>query len=218
MRIELDDLSRAQVQALLREHLSNMYELSPPENVFALDLTRLRAPDVTFWTVWEGEALLGCGALKELTLQHGEVKSMRTPANLRRRGAGRAVLAHLIGVAKQRGYRTLSLETGSHPAFLPAQKLYQQFGFTFGGPFGNYQADPHGAVGYLALERYLADHPAQKGIFLETAHPVKFPDAVETATGHAIEMPASIRSLMVEKKHSILLAADYNKLKEYLLR
>ncbi|MEQ1677337.1 MAG: threonine synthase [Chitinophagaceae bacterium] len=89
------------------------------------------------------------------------------------------------------------------------KKVYQKF---------NYQADPHGAVGYLALERYLADHPAQKGIFLETAHPVKFPDAVETATGHAIEMPASIRSLMVEKKHSILLAADYNKLKEYLLR
>ncbi len=151
MRIEVDDLSRAEVHALLREHLSNMHELSPPENVFALDLGKLRAPGITFWTVWESGVLLGCGALKELTPQHGEVKSMRTPAKLRRRGAGRMVLAHLIDAARQRGYTKLSLETGSHPAFLPAQKLYQQFGFTYCGPFGGYEADPHSVFMELHL-------------------------------------------------------------------
>ena len=149
MRIETDDLSRPQVHALLSEHLANMHELSPPENVFALDLSKLRAPDITFWTVWDGDLLLGCGALKELTPAHGEVKSMRTPKALRRRGAGRAVLAHIVAVARQRGYETLSLETGSHPAFLPAQMLYRSFGFACCGPFGSYREDPHSV--FMAL-------------------------------------------------------------------
>ncbi len=151
MRIEVDDLSRPQVHALLHEHLSNMYELSPPENVFALDVSKLRAPDITVWTVWEHDALLGCGALKELTPEHGEVKSMRTPRTLRRRGAGRAVLAHLIDVARRRGYQKLSLETGSHPAFLPAQNLYQSFGFSYCGPFGSYREDPNSVFMDLRL-------------------------------------------------------------------
>ena len=143
LRIEVDDLSRPQVHALLNEHLANMHELSPPENVFALDFSELRAPDITFWTVWDGDLLLGCGALNELAPAHGEVKSMRTPKALRRKGAGRAVLTHIIAVARQRGYETLSLETGSHPAFLPAQVLYRSFGFTCCGPFGSYREDPH---------------------------------------------------------------------------
>ncbi len=151
LRIEVDDLSRPQVHALLQEHLSNMYELSAPENVFALDVSKLRAPGITFWTVWEHDVLLGCGALKELSPEHGEVKSMRTPKTLRRRGAGRAVLAHLIDVARQRGYQKLSLETGSHPAFLPAQKLYQSFGFTYSGPFGDYREDPNSVFMELRL-------------------------------------------------------------------
>lgn len=153
MEIEVDDLSRPEVHALLREHLSNMYELSPPENVFALDLAKLRAPDITFWTVWEHDLLLGCGALRELTPEHGEVKAMRTPAKLRRRGAGRAVLAHLIGVAQQRGYRKLSLETGANPAFRPAQELYRSFGFACCGPFGSYREDPNSVFMELRLNR-----------------------------------------------------------------
>src|SRR5689334_19339177 len=116
MHIELDDLSRRAVHVLLREHLEDMHDLSPPEDVHALDLTALRAPDVTFWTVWENGVLLGCGALKELTRTHGEVKSMRTPRALRRRGAGRAILAHIVREARTRGYRRLSLETGTHEA------------------------------------------------------------------------------------------------------
>ena len=122
MRIELDDLSRQEVHALLQEHLDNMYELSPPESVHALDLSKLRSQGITFWTVWDGSILLGCGALKELTPTHGEVKSMRTPRSLRRRGAGRAVLTHIVVEARLRGYRRLSLETGSHDAFKPDRK------------------------------------------------------------------------------------------------
>jgi putative acetyltransferase len=150
MRIELDDLSRREVHALLREHLSNMYELSPPESVHALALTKLRSPDITFWTVWDESVLLGCGALKELTPTHGEGKSMRTPRSLRRRGAGRAVLVHIVAEARSRGYRRLSLETGPHEAFKPAQKLYESFGFTTCGPFADYKADPNSV--FMSLE------------------------------------------------------------------
>lgn len=152
LRIELDDLSRRPVHALLEEHLANMYALSPPEQVFALDLDRLRAPDITFWTAWADDELLGCGALKALSGAHGEIKSMRTPQAARRRGAGRALLAHIVQEARRRRYRRLSLETGSHPAFTPAQRLYASVGFTVCGPFGDYRADPHSVFMTLALE------------------------------------------------------------------
>lgn len=90
MRIEVDDLTRPEVHALLREHLANMYELSPPESVHALDLSKLRSPDITFWSVWEGDTLIGCGALKEMSAAEGEIKSMRTPKALRRRAISTA--------------------------------------------------------------------------------------------------------------------------------
>ena len=143
MKIETDDLSRPAIHALLNEHLQNMYELSPPQSVHALDLEKLRKPGITFWSAWEGPLLLGCGALKELDRKHGEVKSMRTPTALRRRGAGRALLAHIIEVARSRTYERLSLETGSMDAFKPAQTLYESFGFTICGPFGDYADDPN---------------------------------------------------------------------------
>ena len=143
MRIEIDDLTRPEVHALLREHLANMYELSPPESVHALDLAKLRSAAITFWSVWDGETLIGCGALKELSPTEGEIKSMRTPKAMRRRGAGRAVLAHIIGEARARGYRRLSLETGSQEGFIPARTLYEAFGFTSCGPFGDYKPDPN---------------------------------------------------------------------------
>ena len=151
MRIEIDDLSRPQVHALLEEHLSNMYELSPLDSVYALDVNKLRAPDITFWTAWDGETLIGCGALKELTPTHGEIKSMRTPAATRGRGAGRFVLAHIISVAQSRGYTRLSLETGTHAAFEPAHNLYRSKGFALSGPFGSYRADPHSVFMELRL-------------------------------------------------------------------
>lgn len=152
MRIELDDLSRPAVHDLLREHLRNMYELSPPQSVHALDLAALKSPDVTFWTVWEGPLLFGCGALKELDATHGEIKAMRTPKVLRRRGAARAVLTHIIEVARSRGYSRLSLETGSPPAFDAARRLYESFGFTYCEPFGSYRLDPYSVFMTLPLE------------------------------------------------------------------
>lgn len=143
MKIEIDDLSRAAIHALLNEHLRSMYALSPPESVHALDLEKLRKPEITFWSAWDDSLLLGCGAVKELDPKHGEVKSMRTPNAYRRRGAGRAILAHIIEVARSRSYERLSLETGSMGAFTPAHKLYESFGFTFSGPFGDYAEDPN---------------------------------------------------------------------------
>ena len=156
MHIEVDDLSRPQVHALLEEHLANMYELSPAEQVFALDLNKLRADDITFWTVWEEEELVGCGALKELTPTHGEIKSMRTPAAARGRGAGRAVLAHIISVAQQRGYKKLSLETGTHAAFELAHNLYRSKGFVMSGPFGSYLPNEHSVFMELQLSASVA--------------------------------------------------------------
>jgi putative acetyltransferase len=151
MQIEIDDLTRPQVVALLNEHLANMYELSPPEAVHALDLAKLKSADITFWTAWKDGLLLGCGALKELSRSHGEIKSMRTPKALRRQGAGRAMLAHIISVARERGYERLSLETGSPDAFIPAQKLYASFGFAYCGPFGDYREDPYSVFMQLQL-------------------------------------------------------------------
>jgi putative acetyltransferase len=151
MKIEVDDLSRPAVHALLNEHLQSMYELSPPESVHALDLAELRQPEVKFWSAWDGSLLLGCGALKELDPRHGEVKSMRTPNGLRRRGAGRAILAHIIEVARSRAYERLSLETGSMEAFKPAHRLYESFGFTYCGPFGEYVEDPNSVFMTLRL-------------------------------------------------------------------
>jgi putative acetyltransferase len=143
MHIEIDDLTRPAIQALLTEHLQHMHELSPPESVHALDLNKLRQPDITFWTAWDGDVLLGCGALKQMDANSAEVKSMRTPNALRRQGAGRAMLTHIIGVAKSRGYTTLWLETGAVEAFKPAQKLYESFGFVYCGPFADYALDPY---------------------------------------------------------------------------
>jgi putative acetyltransferase len=116
-----------------------------------LDLNKLRQSDITFWTVWDQEALLGCGALKELTPTHGEIKSIRTPAAARGRGAGRAVLAHIVSEARQRGYTRLSLETGTHAAFEPAHNLYRSNGFVMSGPFGSYLPNEHSVFMELQL-------------------------------------------------------------------
>ena len=150
MNIEIDDLCRSDLLALLDEHLQNMYALSPRESVHALDLEKLRHPGITFWSARNGSVLLGCGALKELDPGHGEVKSMRTPNALRRQGAGRAILAHVIDGSRSRGYQRLSLETGAHDAFKPAQALYASFGFTCCGPFADYAADSNSV--FMTLE------------------------------------------------------------------
>jgi putative acetyltransferase len=141
VEIVVDDLSGGAVHELLREHLRGMHLHSPPESVHALDLDGLRQPGITFWTVWEGSELLGCGALKELDAAHGEIKSMRTAAAHLRKGVARSMLAHILAEARRRGYRRLSLETGSAEAFGPARRLYESFGFVYCGPFDGYVED-----------------------------------------------------------------------------
>ncbi len=153
MRIEVDEPTSTDVILLLEEHLRSMHELSPPESVHALDVQALVAPGITFFTARSEGVLLACGALKEIDAAHGELKSMRTPATLRRRGAGRAMLAHLVGEARARGYGRLSLETGSAPAFLPAQKLYESAGFRRCGPFADYRPDPNSVFMTMVLSR-----------------------------------------------------------------
>ncbi len=143
MMIKIDDLRGPEIQALLQEHLDNMKLYSPPESIHALDVEALRKPEITFWTAWEDGELLGCGALKELDPQHGEIKSMRTSARHRRQGVARALLTHIMEEARRRGYRRLSLETGSNAAFAPARTLYAAFGFRFCEPFADYILDPY---------------------------------------------------------------------------
>jgi len=150
MRIVLDDLRGPEVSNLIGEHLRNMHQLSPPESIHALGLEKLRQPDITFWTVWEGAELLGCGALKELDASHGEIKSMRTAAAHLRKGVASVMLRHILDEAKRRGYRRLSLETGAAIAFEPARQLYARHGFVPCGPFGDYRPDPNSV--FMTLE------------------------------------------------------------------
>ncbi|MBV9995707.1 MAG: GNAT family N-acetyltransferase [Caulobacteraceae bacterium] len=139
MEIREDDLSGEPARALLRLHLAGMHASSPPGHVFALDLSGLQAPGVTVWTAWDDGTILGIGALRRLSDRCGEVKSMRTHPDHLRRGVGAALLEHIIGEARARGYRRLSLETGGGPAFEPALALYRKRGFMDGGPFAEYQ-------------------------------------------------------------------------------
>jgi putative acetyltransferase len=120
-----------------------MYSISPPESVHALDLDGLRKPEISFWTVWSGGDLLGCGALKELNARHGEIKSMRTATAHLRKGVARAMLSYIVAEARKRKYTRLSLETGSQPEFEPARRLYESFGFEYCPPFEGYVLDPN---------------------------------------------------------------------------
>jgi putative acetyltransferase len=143
MKIRVDDLRGTAVTKLLQEHLRSLSAISPPESMHALNMDALRKPEITFWSVWDGEELVGCGALKELDAQHAEIKSMRTVAAHLRKGVASRLLQHLINEAKRRNYRRLSLETGSMDAFEPARRLYAQFGFNHCGPFASYVEDPN---------------------------------------------------------------------------
>jgi putative acetyltransferase len=143
MEIRLDDLQGSAIQALLQAHLDAMYEYSPPESVHALDLDALRHPSISFWCAWDGDELLGCGALKQHSAEHAELKSMRTASAHLRKGVARAILRHIESAARARGIRRISLETGSNAPFAAAQKLYTSEGFVECGPFADYVLDPY---------------------------------------------------------------------------
>lgn len=143
MQIKLDDLSGSKIAHLLLAHLRDLSSISPPESMHALDLAALRQPAITFWSVWTGEDLMGCGALKELDVTHAEIKSMRTVTAHLRKGVASHLLAHIIDEARRRNYRRLSLETGSSSQFRPAHQLYSKFGFQPCAPFVGYVEDPN---------------------------------------------------------------------------
>lgn len=141
VRIVVDDLSGPEILALLAEHLDEMRSATPPESAHALDVEGLRRPEVTFWSVWDDDDLLGGGALLELDAAHGEIKSMRTAAAHRGRGVASRLVEHIVAEARRRGYRRLSLETGSSWRFAPALRLYERHGFEPCAPFGEYPDD-----------------------------------------------------------------------------
>jgi putative acetyltransferase len=142
MRIIDGDLSDARVLDLLRIHLFHSRANAAPGSAHALDVAGLQAPGISFWTMWDGDTLLGCGALKRLDADHGEVKSMHTAQAVRRKGLGSAMLAHIIAQARARGMARLSLETGSWDYFQPARALYARHGFVECAPFADYVLDP----------------------------------------------------------------------------
>jgi putative acetyltransferase len=145
VRIVIDDLSGPEIAAFLDEHVREMRSLTPLESKHALDLDGLRAPEVTFWSVLDGDTLVGCGAIKRLDAGHAEVKSMRTAPRRKRSGVASLLLGHIIAEATRMGFARLSLETGTGEHFLPARKLYEKFGFGYCEPFADYRLDPHSA-------------------------------------------------------------------------
>lgn len=142
MRIVVDDLTGPEIEAFLNGHLSEMRAISPPGSTHALELKSLRRPGVTFWSAREGDAVLGCGAIKEIDLEHAEIKSMRTDPCHKNRGIASLLLAHIISESKLMGYTRLSLETGSADFFEPSRKLYLKHGFDYCDPFAEYRKDP----------------------------------------------------------------------------
>lgn len=154
MKIIEDNLQGEAVLALLREHLDDMYATSPPESVHALDISELRQPHITFWSIWETQdpnnQLAGCVALKEHNSELCEIKSMRTAKTHHRKGVASALLRHIITTAQQRGYQRISLETGVEDYFTAARQLYRKFGFKECEPFADYQPDPNSVFMTLA--------------------------------------------------------------------
>lgn len=150
IQFKIDELSDSTIAKFLEEHISDMKSVSPPGSKNALDLDGLRMPEVTFWSAWEFDSLIGCGALKELDDSHAEIKSMRITPDLRRRGYASMLLSHLLSQAALKGYNRLSLETGAMAFFEPARKLYEKYGFIYCPPFGNYKEDPNSK--FMSLE------------------------------------------------------------------
>ena len=151
MRIREDNLDGPEIAEMLREHIRNAHEHSPGQSAHTMDLHELGSPEITFWTVWQEQELLGCGALKELDSKHGEIKSIRTEDAHRGKGVASSMLKHIIKEAERRSYNRLSLETGSMDAFAPARALYERFGFEYREPFADYKEDPYSTFMSLIL-------------------------------------------------------------------
>jgi putative acetyltransferase len=151
VRIVVDDLSGPAIAEFLAEHVRQMRSITPLESKYALDLDGLRQPEITFWSVLDGDTLVGCGAIKRLTADHAEVKSMRTAPRHQRGGIASLLLEHILAEARRMGFARLSLETGTDEFFLPARKLYEKFGFDYCEPFADYRSSPHNTFMTRAL-------------------------------------------------------------------
>ncbi|MEB0201216.1 GNAT family N-acetyltransferase [Cryobacterium sp. 10I1] len=151
--VDRDDPARPDVHRLLDEHLADMFASSPAESVHALDLEALSAPEIRFWTAREGGTLVGCGALKELTSDHAELKSMRTTREARGRGVAAGLLSHILDDALHRRIGRVSLETGTQDSFAPARRLYLRAGFVECPPFAGYTLDPSSVFLTIRLAR-----------------------------------------------------------------
>ena len=143
IRIQNANLETPEFVALIDTHAELMLSLSPPGSCHFLPMEGLRDPAVTVWEIRDGDNLVGCGGLKELSSTHGEIKSMHTLAAKRGAGLGRKMLEHVMAEATARGYQRLSLETGSMEGFKPSRTLYQSCGFKICPPFADYEEDPN---------------------------------------------------------------------------
>ena len=153
MIIRIEDPATPDITELLEQHLADMRAISPPESKHALDISALREPQITFWSVRDDDGnIMGCGAIKQLDGAHAEIKSMRTAPAHRRKGVAAGLLVHIIEAARGRALTRLSLETGSHAEFEPARSLYARFGFTICGPFAGYRPDANSVFMTRALD------------------------------------------------------------------
>lgn len=143
MEIKQDDLTGGEVITLLEEHLADMYATSPPESVHALDVHALKASNIHFFSAWIDDSLAGCVAIKKISNSQAELKSMRTAKRFRKQGVASKLLVFLLNYAKEQGYKTISLETGTQDYFLSARNLYKRHNFVDCGPFNNYKLDPN---------------------------------------------------------------------------
>jgi len=151
MKVIPGNLTHPAVQSLLQNHLDDMHKNSPEDSSYALDLSGLQADNISFWTAWDNDELLGCGALKELSPTSAEIKSMRTHAHHLRKGVAAKILEHIIETAKRKEYTLLSLETGTGPAFEPSIRLYRKYGFERGELFSGYKPSPFNQFFHLKL-------------------------------------------------------------------
>ena len=148
--IQKADLFSEEFIALIKAHKALMLSQSPPESSHALLIEGLRVAEIQVWSLFEGDTLVGCGALKTWDSETGEIKSMHTVSTLRGKGLGRQMLNHLIEEARKKNLHFLKLETGSQEGFLAARKLYESAGFSYCGPFGDYRLDPNSV--FMSLE------------------------------------------------------------------
>ena len=153
VEIRSDDLSDSRVHVLLERHLQLMYEITPAQSVHAFDVEQLRGPDISFWSAWQGDQVVGCAALKRLDEQHAEIKSMHTLAEHRGQGIGARLLESILDTARRQRFRRLSLETGVMAEFAPARCMYAKYGFEPCQPFADYIDDPNSFFMTLVLDK-----------------------------------------------------------------